>query len=171
MMKLLALKTLFLSLIVTTSTTFAVEHKPIDYNHFLIHTKVDLNSDGIKEEISIKPIEPVTYTEEENNFLLMIDDVTIKGRLEEGLPDGFTIVDINTRDGYKEVAVHTPGDSTDDEFLIYKYDGNSIKEVGRVSHWPTFYGNGIVLVDEHMDFWSKKDKYVLQKHSHTLKWI
>jgi hypothetical protein len=80
-------------------------------------------------------------------------------------------VDIDTSDKYKEIAVHNPGPSEDDEYAIYWYDGKSIKAMGVLSRWPKLFGNGIVLVDDWMGFWSKKDKYVLNKKTRGLELI
>jgi len=94
------------------------------------------------------------------NLLTLVLLALVKGELSMGGADGFIIIDIDTSDKYKEIAVHTPGPSDDDEYIIYWYDGNSIKEVGRVSRWPTFPGNGIVYVDDWMGFWMKRDKCI-----------
>ncbi len=128
---------------------------------FLKVAKTDLNGDGKVEEISISGITEI------GNFILKIDNVSIKGELGDEV-DGFIIVDIDTKDQYKEIAVHTPGPSDDDEYLIYWYDGKSIKEMGKLMRWPKFPGNGIVLVDNWMGFWQKRDKYVLDNKTRTL---
>ena len=143
----------------------------IEYNNIVTQTKVDLNGDGKRETISIKMINPDTYLSKEDNFVLMVNDELITGSMEVGSPEGFAIIDINKRDNYKESAVYSPGESDDDEFLLYSYDGKTVKKMAGIFEWPTFYGNGIVLVDSGIDFWSKRDKYVLQKSTHTLKWI
>lgn len=126
--------------------------------------KVDLNGDGKVEDISISEIT------EWGDFVLKVDKVSIKGKLSDEA-DGFVIVDIDTADKYKEIAVHTPGPSDDDEYLIYWYDGKSIKEMGRLSRWPEFLGNGIILVNDWMGFWAKRDKYVLNKKTRTLRLV
>jgi hypothetical protein len=77
--------------------------------------------------------------------------------------DGFAIVDINKGDKYKEIAVHSPGPSDDDEYFIYWYNGSTINEVGQIGRWPRFTGNGIVYVDSWISFWQNTDKYVLTK--------
>ena len=161
-------KNILLAVIINT-WIFASDIHTVDYNNnFLTHAELDLNSDGKKEKISIKSIKTERYSPDEDNFELMVDDVLITGNLIEGHPDGFVIVDINKNDKYKEIAVHAPGASYDDEVSIYSYDGKSLKKMGGLYQWPTFYGNGIVLVDYHIDFWSKRVKYVLDKKTRTL---
>ena len=158
-------------LVVVSNAMFASNINSVDYNNFLTHAEADLNSDGKKEKISIKSIKPVTYLPSEDNFVLMVGDELITGSLSEGYSDGFVIVDIDKSDKYKEIAVHTPGDSDDDEFLLYAYDGKSLRKMGRLYQWPTFYGNGIVLVDQHIDFWSIREKYILDNKTRTLKLV
>lgn len=132
---------------------------------FVKSAEADLNGDGKVEKIVLNE-DP-----DRDGFKLTVARLSATGRLESGEADGFIIVDIDKNDKYREVAVHTPGPSDDDEYLIYWYNGTSIREVGRLSRWPTFFGNGIVHVKNWMGFWSKTEKYVLQKHTRTLKRI
>jgi hypothetical protein len=125
---------------------------------------VDLDGDKEVDQISIS-------TTESGDFLLDVDGIETSGHLTEGEADGFAIVDIDLSDKFKEIAVHTPGPSDDDEYLIYRYDGRSIKEMGRLSGGPKFSGNGIVLVDDWMGFWIKREKYVLDKGSMALRLV
>jgi hypothetical protein len=131
---------------------------------FVTSAQEDLNGDGVIEDIVLSDISEL------GGFTLHIGSFTKKGKFssEMELIDGFIIVDIDKSDKYKEVAVHTPGPSDDDEYLIFWYDGESIKEMGYLSRWPIFYGNGIVTVDAWMGFWSMREKYVLDKKSRTL---
>jgi hypothetical protein len=131
---------------------------------FVKSAEVDLNGDGKKENILLSD-----YISGHGLFKLNIGEFSISGKLENGRPDGFKIVNIDKNDKFQEVAVHTPGPSDDDEYLIYGFDGVSIKKMGHLYRWPTFFGNGIVHVKNWMGFWSKIDKYVLQKSTRTLK--
>ncbi|MDA8210292.1 MAG: hypothetical protein M0021_00190 [Clostridia bacterium] len=132
----------------------AQEPQPAQFTFFKV-AKEDLNGDGTEEEIKISDID------QEGNFVLKAGQASVKGKLKQGGADGFVIVDIDKSDKHKEVAVHTPGPSSDDEFLVYGFDGTVLKEMGRLSRWPKFTGNGIVYVDDWMGFWSKTSKYVL----------
>lgn len=124
----------------------------------------DLNGDGIKEEIDLASFG------EGGDFTLKAGRATVKGKLNQGGADGFVVVDIDKSDRYKEIAVHTPGPSSDDEFLVYSYDGATFKIMGDLYRWPNFTGKGIVYVDNWMGFWTKTSKYVLTKQR-TLKLI
>lgn len=156
-MKRLAVLVSFICLTFSASWSFAFD--------IVKSAKVDLNGDGKTEEISISGVT------ESGDFVLSVGRVSIKGTLTAGEADGFTIVDIDTTDEYKEIAVHTPGPSDDDEYLIYWYDGKLIKEVGRLSRWPKFFGDGIVHVGDWMGFWSKREKYVLDKKTRILQLV
>jgi hypothetical protein len=126
---------------------------------FTFQSSTDLNGDKIPEEINLTNIDETT------EFSLEISGKNIRGKFNEESSDGFIVVDIDKYDKYKEIAVHTPGPSSDDEYLIYWYNGDSIKETARLSRWPKFLGNGIVYVDGWLGFWSRRDKYILNKWS------
>jgi hypothetical protein len=130
-------------------------------SRFVTSAEADLNGDGVTERISLETLG------EHGEFELGIDDATIEGKLDVWL-DGFQIVDIDTGDQLKEVAVHTAGPSDDDAYVIYWLDGSVIKLVGGFARWPTFTGDGTVYVQDHMGFWGKTDKYVLDRESHEL---
>ena len=127
--------------------------------------EADLDGDGIPEKVSVSQIT------EHGDFLLTIDKISVKGKVGLEKVDGFAVVDIDTSDRYKEIAIHNPGPSDDDEYLIYWYDGKSIKEMGLLSRWPKFLGNGTVIVGDWMGFWMRKKLYVLSNETRTLKII
>jgi len=134
---------------------------------FVTSAQEDLDGDGNIEDILLSNIT------EPGAFILKVGEFSTKGKFQSALEDvdGFIIVDIDKSDKYKEVAVHTPGLSADDEYLIFWYDGKLIKEMGYLSRWPLFYGNGIVNVDAWMGFWPIREKYVLDKNSRTLQQV
>jgi len=123
---------------------------------------VDLDKDGTIDNVSLSD------RKESGEFILHVNGISIAGVLTEGKADGFLIVDIDAADRYKEIAVHTPGPSDDDEYLLFWYDGKSLMDMGRLSRWPKFVGKGIVLVDGWMGFWKKREKYLLEKTTRTL---
>lgn len=140
--------------------------QPFIPDHFVTSATNDLNSDGISDTVSVKTIKN-PKTGSNDTFILTINDRSISGALS--FIDGFVIVDIDKNDAFKEVAVHTPGESDDDEYIIYRYEGKSIRKLGGIARWPRFYGNGIVLVDNWIDFWSQREKYLLDHKTATLK--
>lgn len=127
--------------------------------------KVDLDGDGSADSIVLEVSEDSV-----GGFLLKINDKSVKGRLGD-IPTGFFVRDIDTSDRFTEVLVYTPGPSDDDEYLLYQYDGKRIWELGHLSRWPLFLGNGIVYVKDWMGFWEKVDKFVMNKKERRLRRI
>jgi hypothetical protein len=82
--------------------------------------------------------------------------------------EGFAIIDLDTRDRYKEIAVYTPGPSDDNEYVIYWYDGKQLHRIGDISANITIQGNGIVLGDWWTGNFLVRDKYALDKSTHNL---
>ncbi len=129
----------------------------------IFEESVDLNSDDKIEQINLKIIQGTT-----NQFILKVADKEYKdGFSDEGI-DGFRIIDINKYDKFKEVVVHSPGSSDDDEYIIFWYDGENIIKMDRLARWPKFLGNGILYVDNWEDFWVRRDKWVLDDNSRIL---
>lgn len=124
----------------------------------------DLNGDGSKEKISLHKDKS-----DSSKFTLKIGRHQISGQLGDEVY-GFAIIDIQKADKYFEVAVYTPGPSDDDEYMIFWYNGQKIAQVGHISRWPTFKGNGIVYVKGWMDFWKVMHKYALVRN-HRLKMV
>ncbi|MFC1511344.1 hypothetical protein ACFL5U_03055 [Candidatus Margulisiibacteriota bacterium] len=127
--------------------------------------QVDLNGDGIKDNVSIKDLDP--ESDWSGRFELTVNNLVLESKLDFKV-DGIVIVDIDQSDVYLEVAVYTSGPSSDDEYLIYRYDGKKLLKVGLVYRWAYFPGNGIVYANDWMQFWEKRDKYVLNKQTGVL---
>ncbi len=132
---------------------------------------IDLNGDGRPDTITLQT-EPET-----SSFTLRVNEAVVTGFLgssptdSDFEPDGFCVVDVDVADAYKEIAVHSPGPSDDDVYLLYWYDGRTLHRMGKLSRWPKFSGNGIVLVDDWLGFWAKRDKYVLNRANRTLEGV
>ncbi|MEO0165165.1 MAG: hypothetical protein ABIL39_03400 [candidate division WOR-3 bacterium] len=151
---------LILCLILLASNLIAQVPLCTDF-HFAKNFKTDLNGDGKKDNIIL------IDTKETGKFTLKVNNKAIDGKLSAEI-DGFIVVDIDTTDKYKEIAVHTPGESDDDEYLVYWYDGKEIKEMGYLTRWPDFKGDGTIIVGDWMGFWTKWDKYVLDAESRKI---
>lgn len=141
-------------ILISASQTFSYD--------FLKNIKVDLNSDGKIDTVSL------SISQDGMKYTLSINDSKTEGKFEDGECDGFAVFDIDSSDKYKEVAVHTPGPSDDDIYVFYWYDGKSILKMGELSRWPEIKGNGIVYVKDWMGFWQKTEKYILDKESRKL---
>lgn len=134
------------------------------FSNYYTHQKIDLNGDGKVDTIQLLD------TDEAGNFTLIINKTSYKGLMSDSV-NGFIIVDIDENDKYKEIAVHTPGPSSDDEYLILWYDGKNILEMGILARWPQFLGNGIIYCDDWMGFWKRREKYILNTQTRKLEKI
>ncbi len=126
-----------------------------DEKRLMWNAKVDLNGDGKPETIRLVKLEG-------NRFRLHINQDKVEGTLLEEA-EGFYIADVDKGDKYREVVVYTPGPSDDDEHVFFSFDGKRIRKMGHLMRWLKFLGNGIVLVDDWMGFWTITRKYVLTK--------
>ena len=128
------------------------------------NTRVDdLNSDGKEDKVILKIKKDDWYS----------STLTINDKSIDAIGDDFgnvylSIIDIDKSDPYKEVAVHSPGPSDDDEYNIFSYDGKEIYELGLIMRWPEFTGDGNIIVNDWQGFWSSVDKYTLDQKSHKL---
>ncbi|WP_375755663.1 hypothetical protein [Corallococcus exercitus] len=123
---------------------------------------VDLDGDG-------KP-EAVSFTAgKDGQFTLKAGAATLQANASGNDVSGFTVVDLDTGDKWKELLVHSLGNTDDDHrFFLYGYDGKALKSLGDVHALTEAKGNGIVLVDRWMGFWQKRDKYTLDRKAWKL---
>jgi len=127
--------------------------------------RTDLNGNGRLETIEVWNIF------DSGIFILKVGHTSIKGKFDSPV-DGFKIVDIEPEDKYKEIVVHTLGDSDDPQNLVYWYNGRTLKEMGRLVGSAYFSGNGIVLVNDETNSGNQKQKkYVLNQKSRTLEFV
>jgi len=155
---------LFLGALAYVSTVGATEKQRLP-DKPLEQAEVDLNGDGKSEKITfaVKP--------KELKFVITVAGSSQTGEFEDGgdPPEGFTIIDIDKNDQYKEIVVVCPAASDAHVHYIFAYDGRSLKKIGRFTRFVEFPGNGIVRVQEWAGFWVVHDKYVLDGPKHTLK--
>ncbi|MGE6763698.1 hypothetical protein ACQKGO_37150 [Corallococcus interemptor] len=124
--------------------------------------QVDLDGDGKPDTVSLT-------AGEGGKFTLKAGSATLQGNASGNEVRGFTVVDLDTGDKWKELLVHTLGDMDDDHrFFLYGYDGKAVKPLGDVRALTEAKGNGIVLVDTWMGFWQRRDKYTLDRKAWKL---
>jgi len=119
----------------------------------------DLDGDGKPEKVTLQP-------GQDGAFTLKAGPVSMRGQVttEAGGNDihGFTVEDIDSSDKRREVLVHTTGELDEHHRVVfYAYDGKRFTELGKLSSAGEIRGNGIVLVDEWVGFWKRRDKFVL----------
>ena len=81
---------------------------------------IDLNGDKKKDKIIF------TCNAEYGDYTLSINGAKVKGK-GIGLEGNFRVIDINTKDKYKEIAIQEFGESDDIAMSIYSYDGKKVK--------------------------------------------
>ncbi|MFP2895963.1 hypothetical protein [Corallococcus sp. 4LFB] len=124
--------------------------------------QVDLDGDGKPDAVSLS-------AGKDGKFTLKVGGATSQGNASGNEVRGFTVVDLDTGDKWKELLVHTLGNVDDDHrFFLYGYDGRTVKPLGGVRALTEAKGNGIVLVDTWMGFWQKRDKYTLDRKAWKL---
>ena len=162
-------KILFLVLLISNFHLFASATTIIKKN-----AQADLDGDGRLDKISLS-----VYPDAENTskFVLKINSVIIDG-LFDSIEDskyiqkelGMKIIDISKYDKFKEIVVFYDGGRYDlRKYHLYSFDGHSIqKMLDPLPMLPKYKGNGIVLVDQWRNFWTKREKYVLNSKTGKL---
>ncbi len=105
-------------------------------------------------------------------FILTVNGVSIKGS-GDNLDGHFNVVDIDTKDNIKEIAVPESGPSGDYKTAFYYYDGKHIVEMGKVqgSDAVKIDGSGTIVARTRglvLHTWFYDDPYKLTK-LHLLK--
>lgn len=112
---------------------------------------VDIDGDGVAENIQLIENENYEYTLQVNH----LNEKVIFGT------EGFYIIDIDTTDHFKEIAVFTSGPSDDYEYEIFRYQNNRLHLLGHLEGWITVNGDGTLFTDNGEGFWSRRDVYFL----------
>lgn len=70
-------------------------------------------------------------------------------------------MDIDSSDGYKEVLFYYKLNKVE-KYVILEYNGKILKEFLNIDLKLIIDGNKEVIVERNMDFWVKKERYVLE---------
>lgn len=143
-----------------------------DTNKAVMQVAVDINGDGLPEKIRLTPLGERDKSGRwffGGAFRLSVNGQTIFDRLQDAETiRGFYLADIDRTDRYKEIVIHAFVPSDYFSSMVYRYDGQKLRRVGRLAgEWAVFRGNGTVLESHWRDFWRFKLKYVLRSN-HTL---
>ena len=114
-------------------------------------SEVDLNGDGIKDKIKF---EPLGDKEELNGFRLEVNNLIIE-RSAEYLDGSYSVVDIDTRDKYKEIVISEFGPSDDELTYFYYYNGIELIFMGELKGLHKHIkmnGKGILETFDRNDF-------------------
>lgn len=118
-------------------------------------TSADLDGDGKPETLSLE------WKEGDAAFVLRAGGASAKGRAEGTEVQGLTVIDLDSRDKRKEVAVHTGLTYYDKRVDLYVLDGKGLKPLGSVPTLTEVRGNGIILSDSWQGFWNRRDKFAV----------
>jgi hypothetical protein len=118
-------------------------------------TSADLNGDGKPEALSVQ------WKEGDAAFVLRAGGATVKGSAANTEVRGLTVIDLDSSDKRKEVAVLTGMTEYDKRVDLYAFDGKSLKPLGSVPALTEVRGNGIILSDSWQGFWNRRDKFAL----------
>jgi len=149
----------------------------IAYDTPMHELEEDLNGDGKKDRIRLNITD-----EYSNEYRLQVNDVHIFGA-GQNVEARFSIVDIDTGDNLKEIAVSEYGPSSDEKTAFYVYDGEKLSFIGEIEGfysslpelWQTvkFDGSGRLVTRTRgriLHTWFYKDYYKLDEN-HRLKHI
>jgi hypothetical protein len=135
---------------------------------FVFSISTDLNSDNKDETIKLEK------TGIRFGYKLTINNQEGLGTFELEETDGFKVIDIDTQDKYKEIAVHSSGpgdDMSDNVYFIYWYNGKEVFLIDQLHGSAIFNGNGIIYLDKWEGFWTSRDKYVLGNNSRNISFV
>jgi hypothetical protein len=125
--------------------------------------RCDLDGDGVSENIT------VAFQSDGWSFTLRVNQLSVQGS-GAGLDETFAIVDIDTLDGLREIAI-TEGGSDDNVTHFYGCDGNRIFSMGSIegSRDIRIDGSGILRAmkrGEILQAWSYPVLYRLNPEHH-----
>jgi hypothetical protein len=119
----------------------------------------DLDGDGKPESISVKPL----GTSGER-YQLTVGSATVTGKLPQDSTELIGLRIVNVAGGKtKQVLVLGYADSDFHAAQLYSYQSKALRLLGELPFDPEVPGNGALYGDVWMGFWSRKEKYVLDK--------
>lgn len=134
----------------------------------------DLNGDKKPDKIFYELIKNAYGNP--NKYKLTVNNTSVEESIDNGLKE-FQIVDIDSKDKYKEIAVEEDGPSDDSATNFYYYDGKALKFVGKVEghcgNKNSVNGRGKVITNKRTDVlmtWSYMDEFKLDSE-HKLQHI
>jgi len=123
--------------------------------------EVDLDGDGTIETVIGQ------YNQDSGEFYFSVDDQEYSGWLEPWLM-GIEIVDLDKSDDYLEICVSTAGPSDDYEYLYFEFIDREIVEIGHIYGIVESKGEGVILSDQWMGFWTRTKKYELDQRTREI---
>ncbi|ATB30762.1 hypothetical protein [Melittangium boletus] len=126
----------------------------------------DLDGDGRPESITLR------WTEDDSRFTLQVAGASLQVKTDNGANFEVQVVDLDKGDKWKELVVSAYGEVDSDHHVYFLgYDGKTLRRLGDVHAFDREKnsGNGIVLSDTWQGFWTRRDKYVLDRKEWKLR--
>jgi len=113
-------------------------------NSFEVSGKIDLDSDGIEDSISI-------HLQGRYNNLSFIEINHVKQifNIDRSYEGEVRIVDVDRNDSYLEVACLDEGPSGDPIYIFFRYDGINVYELGSIDAYALIDGKGKLISSFH----------------------
>ena len=118
---------------------------------------VDLDGDGRPEAVRLR------WREGDTAYVLQAGEASLQGRGNEGTVEGVSVIDLDTREPARELVVHVTLPPDEQRLDLYGFDGKALRPLGSVPAITQTHGNGILLADDWWGFWTRRDKYVLDR--------
>lgn len=137
--------------------------------------KADLNEDGTEENITLSVIRQKDKSGSWiSGFKVSVNESKIQKNLEIApLEISLMLVDIDTKDKFREIVISVSSDPDGTLYYIYKFKESRLYEIASV--WNFFYedalpfpGNGKVYTNNWMGFWKKSDVYTYDADDNKL---
>ncbi|WAM32468.1 hypothetical protein [Caldicellulosiruptor naganoensis] len=119
--------------------------------------QVDLNSDSQVDTIS------VWLDKSQKKYVLSVNSAFYQPKENILQVIGTEIVDIDSSDQYKEVLFHYKSNKGEKYVILDYHKGKALKELLSSDSKPLIFGNKEVIVEVNMDFWIKREIYVLSQ--------
>ncbi len=111
---------------------------------YSIHGKYDLNGDGEADSINA-----VLITDNEDGSYIEVNGMKVELNLYN--PTGVAnIIDLDSEDGYTEVAIFDDGASGDPAFTFIRYDGTKLYTLGTIDRHALMDGKGKFISRFHL---------------------
>lgn len=131
----------------------------------------DLNRDNIMDVIKVSFVtNDGMYSYLEGNFTVDINGTVYKDKCVEAEIYDVKIVEIEPNDLNPTVVVSCYGTGDIGEYFFYRYSHKEIVPLGSIKLWGSFDapGNGKILTNDFMGFWTLHGEYIVDKNTNKL---
>ncbi len=131
----------------------------------------DLNRDNILDVVKVSfETNDGMYTYLAGNFTVNINGAIYKDKCEEGEIFDVKIVSIEPDDMLPAVLISCYGPSDVGEYFFYRYINKEVTSLGKIKAWGSIEvpGNGKVLMNDFMGFWTLHGEYIVDKETNKL---